>query len=286
MPFHITGGHLTSATSSDPVVSYTPLEEITGVHWGVWVFAFGAVQLAIPPPWGDFMDHETLTGGITHVAVAGVWPNGFLGRAGKEGTGVGRFYIDPNPNGTQNDPGQLEADLRSLLDRLKGIPIGDPDPTPPEPGSVLRQLALFAYIFNHMPTGPFAPFHKLDMKQTPPIVTPISVTRTFPHTADPADEYEQIEVRVTGMGGFNLKPYRGAGGEVMRLSGAEPQLRDDIYLGEALDVQWTDADLFKAAGVAPLQANNPRGEARDFDWQWPGAGGPPITGDPNADPPK
>jgi hypothetical protein len=277
MPFHTTGGHMCSATSSDPITSYTPIDQITGTHWGVWVFAFGAVQLAIPPPWGNFTDHEPLTGGITHVAVAGVWPNGFLGRSGKEGTGVGRLYFDPSPNGKQG-PDDLQDAFRDLQAALVSASSSRPAPPMPASGSALLQLALFAYILNHMETGPFAPFHRLDMSQAPTIVTPIGITRTFPHTTDPADEDEQIEVRVTGIGGFNLKPYRGGGGEVMRLSGAEPQLRDDIYLGQALDVQWNDDDLFRLAGIAPQPATNPHGEARDFDWRWPGMGGPPITG--------
>lgn len=286
MPYHTTGGHMTGCTHSEPITSYTPINQITGTHWGVWVFAFGALQVAVPPPWGDFQQHEELINGITRVAVAGVWPNGFLGRDGEPGKGFGRIYFDSRPNGaTATDP-NLEGNLQALVQRLVALPPDQQDPDEPQVGSPLRQLALLTYLFNHCDTGPFAPFHLLKMEL--PRVVDISIKRAFPPTPDPAEEYELIEVRAAGVGGFALRPYRGDDGAFLRLTNAQPQLRDDIYLGDALPldsaaaIQWHDPELFKVAGVIQQPAARPLGEGREFDWNWLGRGGPALTGVPHA----
>ena len=147
---------------------------------------------------------------------------------------------------------QLEADLGALLQRLTTLPSDVPDPQAPDPGSTLRQLALLAYLLNHCTTGPFAPFQQLKMLR--PRVVDISVKYAFPEgPADPQgltahDEYALIKSRVAGIGGFGLRPYRGAGGSYVRLSNAEPELRNDIYLGDALPLDGATAIQWEGCG--------------------------------------
>jgi hypothetical protein len=276
MTFHITGGTCPSILNSDPITSYTPIERISGLHWGVWVFEFNALTIAVPPPWGTFQEHEELNKGITRVAVAGVWPDGFLGRDGAAGKGHGRIYFDSRPNGEPVPP-NLQADLQALVRRLVDLPSDQKDPQEPPVGSPLRQLAVLTYLINHCDKGPFAPFHQLTMED------PWVLDITIEHTFAPAPSQDELTiVSAAGVGGFKLRPYHGADGEAVRLTNAEPQLRQDINLGDALDAEWKDPDLFKAAGVGPQVATNPLGEGLLPNWNWRGVGGPPLTGIPHA----
>ena len=50
MTWHMVHRHLTSCVHSAPITSYTPIERISGPHWGVWVFEFFALKIAVPAP--------------------------------------------------------------------------------------------------------------------------------------------------------------------------------------------------------------------------------------------
>jgi hypothetical protein len=273
MSKHLVDGAIFSVIHSDPICALTSLEDLTGPHWGAWVFEIYEAHLSKE---GHPEDHE------------------LLGKA-----------VDPQS--TQGGPAPPTVPRRSArlavvaswtggLAADRGVDklclYFDRETIDPAAWPTLE------YVFSGRAGGPWSAFR---CAQPVLATADISIESSFAHDQE---ETQQIQIRVdkvakiapdygasiSGSSGalppsdapsgyLLIQPLRSRSGKRLRLLNATPEFRDDVFLATHLKSYWMDGDLDIAESQESDDLNTGLNtqdatttgyaETRTFVWDWP-----------------